>query len=178
MRERQYDEKFHILQSPNLFHFRAKCEDREATLAVAFLDIDDFKKLNAAHNETKVDRNLLPRFMQTIESHVYHHGYAYRQGGDEYLVILPSISKPLAVDFFGELRRKLSELRYFDTSEQTTVSIGLCLAGPECPLTDRELRERANEAKEFAKKNGKNCIAIYQATQVAGDAFEIASESA
>ena len=95
---RLYDEKFHILQSPQLLlpdlaFFRAKREDREIPLAVAFLDIDDFKSLNTAHTEPKIDRHMLPRFMQAIEAHLFQHGYAYRQGGDEYLVIVPGLSR-------------------------------------------------------------------------------------
>lgn len=164
---RQYDEKFHILQTPVLFlpdlaFFRAKCEVRDAPLTVAFLDIDDFKRFNTSHSETKVDRNLLPRFMQTLEAHLYHHGFAYRQGGDEYLILLPSLSKPLAIAFLDELRVRLAELKYPDIDSSTTVSIGVCIAGPDCLLTDRELRDRANQAKKFAKEHGKNCLAIYE----------------
>jgi diguanylate cyclase (GGDEF)-like protein len=164
---RQYDEKFHILQAPTLFLpdlacFRGKCEVRDAPLTVAFLDIDDFKGFNSAHGETKVDRNLLPRFMQTLEAHVYHHGFAYRQGGDEYLVLLPSLSKALALAFLDELRCKLAALQYPDIGGAPTVSIGMCCAEPDCPLTDRELRDRANHAKKFAKDHGKNRIATYE----------------
>jgi diguanylate cyclase (GGDEF)-like protein len=164
---RQYDEKYHILQAPALFlpdlaYFRAKCEVRDAPLTIAFLDIDDFKPFNSRYGETKVDRNLLPRFMQTVEAHLYHHGFAYRQGGDEYLILLPSLSKPLAVAFLDELRCKVAELKYPEVDGSTTVSIGVCLAGPDCPLTDRELRDRANQAKKFAKEHGKNCIATYE----------------
>jgi diguanylate cyclase (GGDEF)-like protein len=164
---RHYDEKFHILQTPALFlpdlaYFRARCEVRDAPLTVAFLDIDDFKKFNTAHGETKVDRNLLPRFMQTVEAHVYHHGFAYRQGGDEYLVLLPSLSKELTVAFLDELRRKLAAVQYPDIDGAPTVSIGVCCAEPDCPLTDSELRDRANLAKKFAKDQGKDCIATYE----------------
>jgi diguanylate cyclase (GGDEF)-like protein len=164
---RQYDEKFHILQAPALFlpdlgYFRAKCEVRDAPLTIAFLDIDDFKRFNTAHGETKVDRNLLPRFMQTLEAHVFHHGYAYRHGGDEYLILLPSLSKSLAIEFLDELRRKLAALAYPEIDGPTTVSIGVCTSEPDCPLTDRELRTRANDAKKFAKDHDKNCIATYE----------------
>lgn len=163
---RQYDEKFHILQAPSLFlpdlaYFRAKCEARVMPLAIAFLDIDHFKQFNSKHTETKVDRNLLPRFMQAIEAHVFHHGYAYRQGGDEYLILIPSLSKELAIAFLGELRGKLAQLQYPDIDGNTTVSIGLCIVEPDCPLTDRELRDRASLAKNFAKDNGRDCIAWY-----------------
>jgi len=162
---RQYDEKFHILQSPALFlpdlaYFRAKCEMRESPLSVAFLDIDDFKVLNSTTSETHMDRNLLPRFMQTLEAHVYHHGFAYRQGGDEYLILLPSLSQPLVLAFLEELRCKLAALKYPEIEGSTTVSIGVCSAQPNCSLTDRELRDRANDAKKFATDKGKNCIAV------------------
>jgi diguanylate cyclase (GGDEF)-like protein len=163
---RQYDEKFHILQAPALFlpdlaYFRAKCEGRDIPITIAFLDIDDFKRFNSAYSETKVDRHLLPRFMQAVEAHVYHHGFAYRQGGEEYLILLPSLSKSLAVAFLDELRCSLAALNYPEIEGSTTVSIGVCIADPDCPLTDGELRDRANEAKKFAKANGKNCIATY-----------------
>lgn len=163
---RLLDEKFHILQSPNLFlqdvaYFRGRCEDRDTPIAIAFIDIDDFKSLNTQHTETKVDRNLLPRFMQAIEAHMFHHGYAYRQGGDEYLLLLPSLSGPLSIRFVDELRVKLANLSYPDIGEKTTVSIGLCIADANCSLTDRELLDRANRAKQFAKQSGKDCIATY-----------------
>jgi diguanylate cyclase (GGDEF)-like protein len=171
MAPRQYDEKFHILQAPALFlpdlaYFRAKCEVRDAPLTVAFLDIDDFKRFNSTHGETKVDRNLLPRFMQTLEAQVYHHGFAYRQGGDEYLVLLPSLSKELAIAFLDELRCKLAALKYPEIDGAATVSIGVCIAEPDCSLTDRELRDRANGAKKFAKDLGKNCIATYDGARL------------
>lgn len=108
-----------------------------------------------------MDRNLLPRFMQTVEAHVFHHGYAYREGGDEYLVLVPSLSKNLAIAFLDELRCKLAALKYPEIEGPTTVSIGVCIVEPDCPLTDRELRDRASRAKQFAKENGRNCIALY-----------------
>jgi diguanylate cyclase (GGDEF)-like protein len=176
---RLHDEKFHILQAPQLFlpdvsYFRARCEDRETPLAIAFVDIDDFKsKFNTPHGETKVDRNVLPRFMQAVEAHLYHHGYAYRQGGDEYLILLPSLSRSLAVAFLDELRCKLADLAYPDVAEKTTVSIGLCVVDSDCLLTDRELLDRANGAKQFAKKSGKNRIASYQGSRFIEQELEV-----
>ena len=175
---RQYDEKFHVLQAPALFlqdlaYFRAKCEARDAPLAVAFLDIDGFKAFNTRHGETAVDRNLLPRFMQAVEAHVYHHGFAYRQGGDEYLALLPSLSSALALAFRDDLRRKLAALAYPGIDGATTVSVGVCLAEPECPLTDRELLDRANRAKEFAKKHGKDCLATYAGPRLLPDELQV-----
>jgi PleD family two-component response regulator len=79
---------------------------------VVFLDIDEFKEFNTAHTEPVVGRNLLPRFTLALEAHAHHHGDAYRQGGDEYRVLLPGESRPLAVAFLAELRAKVAALKY------------------------------------------------------------------
>ena len=179
---RQYDQKFRILQAPNLFlpdlaYFRAKCEDREAPLAVAFLDIDRFKTFNTKYTETKVDRNVLPRFLQTVEAHLYYHGYAYQEGGDEITCLIPSLSRRLAIDFLDELRCKLADLAYQDVQERTTVSIGLCIVEADCPLTDRELRDRASLAKKFAKEQGRNRIATYKGPRLMRQELEVVRAS-
>jgi diguanylate cyclase (GGDEF)-like protein len=165
--ERAYDEKFHILQAPALFlsdiqYYRTVCDLRRVPCSVAFIDIDDFKKFNSEVTETEVDRSVLPPFMRTLEAHFFSHGHAYRQGGDEYLAILPAMSRRFAIEFFDELRCLIAALTYSSTNRKTTVSIGLCVAEPDCLLTDRELQQKANRAKEHAKVAGKNCICTFK----------------
>ncbi len=172
---RIYDEKFHILQAPDLFlkdlnYFRKQCDLRGSSVAAAFIDIDDFKKkFNSLHGNERIDRDVLPLFMETIESHVFGRGYAYRQGGDEYLILLPSINLNDAIKTFDDLRQKLANLEYPNIRERTTVSIGLCFVNQECFLTDSEVREKANDASKYAKEhNGKqmkNCIATYNGSR-------------
>jgi diguanylate cyclase (GGDEF)-like protein len=163
---REYDEKFHILQTPSLFvkdlrFFREKCELRSNGLMVAYLDVDDFKSFNTRYTETKIDRDLLPRFMELMESHLYSHGFGYRYGGDEYILLLPNFSLAMGVAFIKEFQAKLRMIGYRGIAEKTTVSIGAVWVANDCFLTEREIEDRANRAKNFAKKNGKNCIATY-----------------
>jgi diguanylate cyclase (GGDEF)-like protein len=177
---REYDQKFAILQAPGLFltdlaFFRAKCESRESLLAIAYLDIDHFKRFNTEYTETRVDRDLLPLFMQTIEAQVYHHGYAYREGGDEVMILVPGLSRTISIAFLDELRCKLAKLEYPDIKGATTVSVGLCIVEANCPLTDRELRDRANQAKKFAKEQGRNCIATYKGPHFLSQELEVVS---
>jgi diguanylate cyclase (GGDEF)-like protein len=164
---REYDEKFHILQTPSLFmkdlrYFREQCELRSNGLLVAYLDVDDFKSFNTRHGETKIDRDLLPRFMELMESHVHTHGFAYRYGGDEYVLLLPNMSLALGIGFIKEFQQKLAMISYRGIAEKTTVSIGALFVSADCFLTEREIEDRANRAKTFAKKSGKNCIAAYR----------------
>ena len=164
--DREFDEKFHILQSPKLLledlrYYRGICELRGVPVVVAYLDIDDFKSFNMAYGEIEVDRRVLPAFMRTVEAHVFQHGFAYRYGGDEYMILLPNFSKPLAISFLESLRLAISSIGYHEINEVTTVSMGFCGVDSDCSLTNRELEKKANTAKSFAKAKGKNCIATY-----------------
>jgi diguanylate cyclase (GGDEF)-like protein len=189
--ERKYDEKFHILQAPELFlqdlqYYRTITDLRGTATAIAFLDIDHLKTFNKDYTETRVDRNLLPRFMQCLEAHVHFHGQVYRQGGDEYLVLLPGFSRSFAIAFLDELRQKVSQVKYPQINRNTTISIGLCIADPDCHLTDRELQEMANKAKERAKgtkaeeqqRQGRNRIAAYKGNLFRDDDLEIVRTTA
>jgi diguanylate cyclase (GGDEF)-like protein len=165
--ERQFDEKFGILQAPSLLqrdlaYYRRQCELRESSLAVAYLDIDHFKEnFNTPYGETVIDRNVLPRFMMCIEAFVFGRGHAYRYGGDEYAVLLLGFGQKAAEDALDELRLRLERLKYQGVDANTTVSIGLCVDDPDCYLTNVEIVKRAEEAKNVAKKEGRNRIAVY-----------------
>lgn len=170
--KREYDEKFHILQAPTLFMkdlrlFREKCELRSNGLVAAYLDVDNFKAFNTRYGETKIDRDLLPRFMELMESHVYMHGHGYRYGGDEYVLLLPNMSLAMGLGFLKEFQQKLRMIRYRGIDEQITVSIGMLWVGSDCFLTEREIEDRSNRAKNFAKKNGKNCVATFRGSYFA-----------
>lgn len=163
---RAYEDKFRILLPasaflPDLAAWRARCELRGLAIAALFLDIDDFKGFNTRHGETRVDRDLLAPFMHTLEAHSFARGHAYRLGGDEFGVLLPNVDEAAALAFAAGFGRALAELRFLGIEGRPTVSTGLVLVGPDCSLTDREVQERADRAKAFAKLAGKRCVAGY-----------------
>jgi diguanylate cyclase (GGDEF)-like protein len=164
--ERQYDEKFHLLQAPGLFlsdlnFFRGKCGVRGLPLAIAFLDIDKFKDFNTTVGHTNVNRNVLPVFMAAMEAQIYGHGYAYRMSGDEYALLMPNADRELALAFLKSIRRRVSALAFLGTEKEITLSVGLCIADRDCFLTDEELLQRGEKAMAFAKDKGRNRIAGY-----------------
>jgi diguanylate cyclase (GGDEF)-like protein len=178
---RKFDEKFHILQAPELFLYdldraRAAASIRDLRVAVAYIDIDHFKTFNTETSETVVDRNVLPKFMRHLEAHVYQRGYAYRFGGDEYGIILHNVTEKEAFASMERLRTGLAALTYEGTKKQTTVSIGVVIVYPDCHLTGHEIQHAANNAKTTAKgdgKTGRNRIAAYS---VIDNAFYTVSE--
>jgi len=164
---REYDEKFHILEAPSLFlpdlgYYRARCALRDSGVSVVYVDVDNFKRYNSEYTETRVDRDLLPTLMETIEAHVFAHGHAYRFGGDEYVLLLPNAGPDWVLCFLRELCAKVSAAEYVGIREAPTLSIGVCHLSVECALTDMEALARANDAEGFAKARGKNTIATYR----------------
>jgi diguanylate cyclase (GGDEF)-like protein len=166
LRPRDYDEKFHILEAPTLFlpdlaYYRAKCAFRDAEIAVAYVDIDDFKSLNTRYTETVIDLKLLPVFMELLEAHTFARGHAYRFGGDEYVLLLPNTSERWAVELLRELSARLTTASFYGIQATLSVSAGLCHVDVDCMLTDREVLAKANLAKNFVKANEKGRIAHY-----------------
>jgi len=151
--DRLYDEKFHILQAPSLFftdleYYRNRCEMRNIPVSVAYIDIDEFKSFNTEYQEPNVDRYLLPRFMETLEGHVFFRGLAYRYGGDEYVILLPNAAPETTLEIMKGFQSKLTKLNYEGgISRKPTVSIGFCVIDPDCWLTEREIEARAAKAK-------------------------------
>jgi len=166
LEDREYDEKFHVLQAPSLLlsdlnYFRVKCAMRNLPLVIAFVDIDDFKSFNIEHGETNVDLYLLPPFMRALEAVVYGRGFAYRLGGDEYAVLIPNTHKSAGAEIIRDFQRGIAQIDYVGVQKRPTVSVGFCEVLADGVLTGRELVIRAEKAKTFAKQGGKNRIATY-----------------
>lgn len=175
---RVYDEKFDILEAPALFvadlaAYRTRCGLRRVPVCVAYLDIDDFKGFNTRYGETRVDRDLLPAFMELLEAHTFAHGHAYRFGGDEYVVLLPNYHREDAVRLLRRFQTGLRELALAGIDTPPTCSAGICPVGPDCILTDREVLERANRAKNHAKAHGKDRVAWYRGELYREDQLEL-----
>ena len=163
---REFDEKFRILQAPGHFlhdldSARKAAALRGVTLAVVFIDIDDFKAFNSERGNSYVDRHMLPVFMRRLEAHVFTRGYAYRYGGDEYVLLLNNLTEDEALASMDRLRQGVAEVSYEGMKSQATISIGVVIVRPDCHLTGHEIEVAAEAAKEFAKKSGKNRVATF-----------------
>jgi len=162
--ERIYDDKFHILQSQgnyigDLKYFRDVCCFRKNSICVGYIDIDDFKEFNTKYTQAVVDRIILPIFMNALESIVHLRGFAYRHGGDEYVVTLPNMKLDEGEHFFINFQNTLEALSYPCITDGVipSVSIGLVEITSECMLTEREILERVCKLENDAKQS-KGCI--------------------
>jgi diguanylate cyclase (GGDEF)-like protein len=174
-----YHEKFGILApssslASEMDYWRTQCELREVGLALAYFDIDNFKKEFNCHTETVVDRNCLPVILAAVEAHVFFHGRAYHVGGDEFIVLLPNTDKEHAIEFMDRLRSRLPMLPFVGVPAVARISIGICHVQADCPLTDAEIEQKANDAKQYAKnQGGKDCIVTYRGERYTKDELEV-----
>ncbi len=177
--QRQYDDKFGVLQpasalAPSMAYWRQQCEFRDVGLALAYFDIDNFKRDFNSHTETVVDRNCLPVILRSIEAHCFLHAEAFHIGGDEVIVLIPNMDKEGAIEFMDRLRLKLPTLTYISVPSKAKISTGLVHVTPDCPLTDKEIEQKANDAKHYAKsEGGKDCIVTYKGERFTKDQLMI-----
>jgi diguanylate cyclase (GGDEF)-like protein len=120
----------------------------KTTLAVALLDVDHFKQVNDTCGHDVGD-DTLRQVGQTIRHIIRQHDAAARWGGEEFLLILPNLSKGAAVALAERLRS------FIERHLNVTVSIGVSMV----LYDDWKLAVcRADAALYAAKDNGRNCV--------------------
>lgn len=75
-------------------------------LSLAFLDIDNFKRLNDSLGHRAGD-TIITAVAMTIKAMTADHGMAYRYGGEEYTIILPATEREQAFLLIEQFAPKL-----------------------------------------------------------------------
>jgi len=129
---------------------------RREGVAIAMLDLDDFKRINTHYGHLAGDAALralaarMRRCLRAIDT-------VARIGGDEFALILPGVgSRNAAAKVFAKIRTANAlPLRYRGKRIALAVSIGACFF-PRNGRSDQTLRRRADAAMYEAKKAGGN----------------------
>jgi diguanylate cyclase (GGDEF)-like protein len=153
--QRAKHDKFSILDSPRLLlDDLAGASPGVLGTTVVFLDIDHFKALNTRHTERVIDRTVLPEFQRLIAAAVQHHGFAYAEGGDEVIILLPNFSETLATTFAEELRQHIADHAFAIDGGNAGITVSIGVASSSTVTAN--LPEWANLAKAQAKQRGRN----------------------
>lgn len=128
------------------------------SIAVAFIDIDDFKKINDSQGHLRGDQVILQlaELMQQISR---GNQFIARFGGEEFAIIFRDEKEEMAFAFLEELRTKFSELKYTFVKDTITISVGIAIWYAGC--TSEELFDHADTAMYASKAAGKNRTTIY-----------------
>jgi two-component system, cell cycle response regulator len=127
-----------------------------SSFAVAFIDIDNFKRVNDEHGHLNGDE-ILKQLTQVCAKQVREIDTLARIGGEEFALLLPQTSPSEAENLVERLRASVAATRakIGDGWLDMTVSIGLTSAGRDALDVNGILRH-ADEALYAAKRQGKN----------------------
>ena len=150
--------------------------NQREVLAVFFLDLDGFKKINDTLGHETGDKLLIEagKRLQTVVS---DGGTVARLGGDEFIVILPKLT--CSDDAIPTVEKLLEQFRtpfkVDDRELMLTSSVGIS-AFPEDGDSTSELLRKADSAMYSSKKTGRNTYTFFTESMNRGVSRELALE--
>jgi diguanylate cyclase (GGDEF)-like protein len=158
----------------NLFNRRYLEEtlDRELARAgresypvcIIMVDLDFFKKINDTYGHDAGD-HVLRALATTLAEQSRRGDFACRYGGEEFVIVMPNITKRTAYERAKKLRRRLNSLQipYEGHCLTTTISMGIACY-PNNGDTRQALLRAADQAMYAAKQAGRDHILMSDET--------------
>jgi len=138
----------------------AEAQDTDTSAAIIFIDLDGFKEVNDNLGH-KAGDTLLVRAARRMNHVVKETGTTYRQGGDEFIVVLPRADRGLAAATAGQLVERLRSHYVIEGSRVNTgASMGIAMA-PTDGESVEDILDAADKAMYAVKRDGKNNFAFF-----------------
>lgn len=131
--------------------------------SVLFLDLDHFKKVNDTHGHL-IGSKLLAEIGYSIKSHLRLIDYAFRYGGDEFVVLLPQTGKDAALVVARRIRdvfRNTLFCRDENLNLSVRASMGVATY-PEDAKSAHEIIRQADEMMYMVKNTTRDNISVAQ----------------
>lgn len=125
-------------------------------LAVAFVDIDFFKKVNDTHGHSVGDE-VLRAFAAAIQREIRSSDKLVRWGGEEFLIVCPGTRANEAHILADKLREALHG-QIWPSGLRITASFGITALQPDEDIG--EAIKRADGALYQAKSSGRDCVRV------------------
>jgi diguanylate cyclase len=135
----------------------SRSKRNDSKLSIAFLDIDNFKKLNDSFGH-HVGDEALQLLAKTIQSTIRPTDVVSRFGGEEFVILLPDTDIEQAVSTVMRLQRALTKQFFMANNERQLITFSAGVALFNKHETDAAVLSRADQAMYLAKKSGKNRV--------------------
>lgn len=137
------------------------CKHEGTTLALAIIDLDQFKHINDSLSHAVGDQ-LLQLVAQRLEDLLGGKDTVARAGGDEFIVLMPDVSEGEAADWAGKALQSLSEpYQLGGYALVVTASIGVAMAPGDGDIL-QELLRAADVALFRAKEEGRHTFRFFR----------------
>ncbi len=138
------------------------CQDLEEPFSLSIIDIDDFKQINDQYGHVMGDQ-VIKQVANTLKETLDKDQHLGRIGGEEFLVMMPSMTLTEAEQLIEQVRIKVAQMAIAMPDRTVNISIS-------CGVTERQdtteaiekLMKRADDALYQAKSTGKNRTIIWQ----------------
>lgn len=158
----------HLTKLPNRFLFNTRLEHAMArvnrsksSLALLYIDLDNFKQINDefGHN---VGDGVLTEIAQRMSCHVRREDTLARVGGDEFLLLVENKMDPLELKVIAnKIMQAFTEVVLFENMRvKLSASIGISIY-PKNGLTANQLISCADKAMYTAKSSKKDNIQFF-----------------
>jgi len=139
----------------------ASADQRGAPLALALLDLDNFKRINDTRGHQAGDE-ALRRVASRLLSTVRGDDAICRLGGDEFLVLMADTHAAIATRVAERMRHAITDspVPTRDGPISVSVSVGCTVRQPREPTAIDALLERADKALMESKAAGRNRVRI------------------
>lgn len=129
--------------------------------SVIMIDIDDFKTVNDSYGHGVGD-NVLKAVANVLQTSIREYDYAFRRGGDEFLLFLPETTQQMAYLLAERIRREIENTKI--QMENYKISVTCSMGISEFKEDDDSLKavvKRADKALYQAKNTKRNSIRIW-----------------
>ena len=139
----------------------ARAERESYPVCIIMIDLDHFKKINDTYGHDAGDE-VLRALAKTLSEQSRRGDFACRYGGEEFVIVMPNITKHTAYERARKLRRRLNslEIPYECHRLTTTISMGIA-SYPANGETRQALLRAADQAMYGAKRAGRDHILTY-----------------
>lgn len=138
-----------------------KAERYSHTFSLLLIDADNLKEINDRYGHEAGDR-LIKMLAGTMQECLRTSDILARNGGDEFIALLPETDSRHARDASERIRSAIENTSFDMNGNCITSSVSIGIAGyPEDAVDFNDLIERVDKALYMSKKAGRNRVSLY-----------------
>jgi diguanylate cyclase (GGDEF)-like protein len=134
----------------------------KSPLTAVMFDLDHFKSVNDIHGHAKGDE-VLATVAAVVKSNVRESDFLGRNGGEEFLALLPDTGHDGGALLAEKLRRAIEDLEVPDLDRRLSASFGVATL-PGDAVNGEQLVRAADRALYAAKRAGRNRVEVVRSS--------------